>query len=42
MISYVEEHGLQLYGFGILSYKDNLLQLSSDPAVSYLWARPLS
>lgn len=40
MIQYVEENGLQLYGFAIGAKKDALLELFKDEKVSYIYTTP--
>ena len=37
----VEKNGLRLYGFAIAAKKDAILELSRDPAVSYIYASVL-
>ncbi|MEA4946318.1 MAG: anti-sigma factor C-terminal domain-containing protein [Oscillospiraceae bacterium] len=37
----VEKNGLRLYGFAITAKKDTILELSRDPAVSYIYASVL-
>lgn len=42
MIRYVEDNGLQIYGFAIGATREDLLELSKDPAVSYIYTTELT
>lgn len=41
IIQYVEENGLQIYGFALGATKESLLELSKDPAVAYIYTTEL-
>ena len=42
MIDSVKRDGLRLYGFAIQAQKETILELTRDPAVSYIYTKQIN
>ena len=40
VIDYVEQNGLQLFGFAVTAKKEAIIAVADDPAVSYVYTTP--